>query len=67
MKPGWKTSEFWHTNALHVLTAFVVSDALPAGHWSVKLAAFLLSALAQVGYTAGRAYTKAAALKAPPG
>ena len=58
MSPGYKTSEFWLTLAAQILAAFLAAGVLPEAHLAVKVAAFVAAALAQLGYTAGRAYVK---------
>ena len=62
MTAGWKTSEFWLSLCAMLLGAFVASGAVGEDHWSVKIAALALSALAALGYNGARAKTKATAL-----
>lgn len=59
VKPGYKSSEFWLTLFVHLLTAFVAAGILPETHVAVKVASFALSALAHLGYTSARAKLKA--------
>lgn len=65
-KPGWRTSEFWLTLAVHALTFLIASEALPVGSIWEKVAAFALSALSQAAYTTARGKVKAAAELPPP-
>jgi hypothetical protein len=58
MKPGFRTTEFWGTAFVHLLTLFLASGVLPESHWAVKAAAFAASALAQLGYSYGRGLSK---------
>ena len=73
MKPGFKTTEFWQTTLLHVLTAVVVIASTFGYHidsvrWEplIPAAALIASALAQAFYSTSRATVKvAAALDTP--
>ena len=60
MTPGYKTTEFYLTLLVHLLTFFTASGILPSTHWAIKVAAFVMSALAQAGYTYGRSLVKSA-------
>ena len=62
-KPGWKTSEFWLSLAAVLVGAFVASGVLPAEHLAMKIAGFVLMALASLGYSVGRGIAK---LNVPP-
>ncbi len=66
MKPGYKTTEFWLTAAVHMLTMFMAAGIFPDTHVVAKVCAFALSALAQLGYTMARAKSKAAPGTAEP-
>ena len=63
--PGYKTTEFYLTLLAQLLAAFLAAGALPEAHLAVKVAAFVVAALAQLGYTAGRAYVKGKDTAAP--
>ena len=57
-KPGYLSSEFYLVLAAQLVTAFLAAGVLPETHVAVKIAAFIASALATLGYTAGRSYLK---------
>ena len=68
MKPGFKTTEFWQTTMLHVLTAFIVIASTFGYHidsvkWEplIPAAALIASAIAQAFYSVSRASVKVAA------
>ncbi len=63
-KPSWRSMEFWGTVALHMVTLFVLSGAFPDTHWSMKVAAMVISGLGQMGFTASRTAVKTAEAKA---
>ncbi len=50
--------EFWGTVVLHIMTLFVLSGAFPDTHWSMKLAAMVISGLGQLGFTHSRTLVK---------
>lgn len=60
MKPGYKTTEFWLTFLAWVATFFLASGVVPDTSAWVKIAAFVSTALAQLGYTTGRTSQKLA-------
>jgi len=66
VKPGYKTTEFWLSLAAVLIGAFVAGGFLPAEHLAVKIAGFVLTALAALGYTVSRAATKKAEVSARP-
>lgn len=57
-KPGYKTTEFWLTLLMHLVTALLLSGAFPDTHMVVKAATLVASVLAQLGYTAARVRLK---------
>lgn len=57
-KPGYKTTEFYLTLAAVAVGLFLASGALPDTHWAVKLAGFVGSALASMGYAYNRTQSK---------
>ena len=57
-KPGYKTTEFWLSLAATLIGAFVASGVLPTEHIVMKVAGFILMALASMGYALGRSITK---------
>jgi hypothetical protein len=57
-KPGYKTTEWWGTLVVHLLTALTASGVFPDTHWIMKAAAFLASAVAQLGYNNSRGLAK---------
>lgn len=59
-KPGYKTTEFWLTVLAILAGLFVAAGFLPAEHVAVKIAGFIVSALATLGYQLGRASVKKA-------
>jgi hypothetical protein len=60
MKSGYKTTEFWMTLAVNLITAAQASGLFKAGTVAMALA-FAMSTLTTLGYTYGRAYVKTAA------
>jgi hypothetical protein len=58
VKPGWKTSEFWFTIVAMLASMFVLAGFLPEDHVAMKIAAFIVSALAQMGYSISRGLAK---------
>lgn len=58
VKPGYQSTEFWLTALAHVLTLLVMSGAFPSESVWEKVAAFALSALAQLGYSVSRGIAK---------
>ena len=64
VKPGFKTTEFWLSLLVILLGAFAASGVLVEGHWALKGAGLLLSALGAMGYGASRAKTKLGAAMA---
>jgi hypothetical protein len=70
-KPGIKTTEFWSTAFVHLITASVVISALMGKNFDggklqplVPIAAFFASAIAQAFYSHSRKDVKTAALQA---
>lgn len=60
MKPGYKTSEFWLTLAAVVVGLLLASGVLTDSPTALKIAAFVASALASLGYQFNRSKTKVA-------
>jgi hypothetical protein len=58
MKPGWQTSEFWVGNVIHFISFLTVSGVIAPNSTAAKVAALIGSAIAFVGYAAGRAVIK---------
>lgn len=65
-KPGYKTTEFWLTAALHLLTLLIASGLLHTGSPFASIAAIAMSALTQLQYTSGRNTVKSETLNAQP-
>lgn len=67
-KPGYRTTEFWLTVAMHFLTLLIASGVFAPESAGAKITALILSALTQLSYNFSRAAVKAtgAALAAPP-
>lgn len=65
MKPGYKTSEFWITILLFVLSAVWGSGLIGAGTTTDHVFAFIAATAGQLGYTLSRGIAKAKALPAP--
>lgn len=63
MKPGYKSTEFWLSFAAILIGALLAGDFFAEGSQAVKVLAFASSTLAALGYTAARAFTKAADAK----
>lgn len=59
-KPGYKTTEFWLTFAALVVGLLIASGVLDEGGEALKVAAFVSSALASLGYSFSRGKTKTA-------
>jgi hypothetical protein len=66
VKPGYRTSEFWMTVAMHALTLLLASGAFKPGTPWASVAAIAGSALAQMRYTGGRHGLKSDAINQLP-
>lgn len=68
MKPGYKTSEWYLTVVTTLLSLLYASGLIVDGSTLAKAAAFLVAALATVGYQVSRGKVKAAEAKSiePP-
>lgn len=66
-KPGFKTTEFWLSTAAMivglVLASGIFSPDDPSSAKILQALGLVSSILASLGYTAGRAHTKATAIK----
>ncbi len=62
--PGYKTSEFWLSLAAVILSATLASGLLQESDTKYKVLYAIVTALAALGYTAGRAIVKSTASKA---
>ena len=58
MKPGWKTTEFWLTCFAYVLSVLTASGVLADGSRGAQILAFLVAALATLGYSISRGMAK---------
>lgn len=67
-KPGWKTTEFWITLLVTLISALLASGALsdadPTQHKILQAIGMISALLASMGYTAVRGFTKASDSKA---
>jgi len=63
-KSGWKTTEFW-MNLIAVVIAYLMSTDVGSDETSIVGRGLIAgaAALAALGYTAARAFTKASAAK----
>lgn len=61
-KPGWKTSEFWLTIVMIVLTALLSSGVFEDVPTVAKIVSAIVATLAALGYTANRAVLKYVAI-----
>lgn len=60
-KPGWKTSEFWLTLAAKALGSGALVGIFGDGSPAVRVGGLATIVLAQLGYTASRAWVKGGA------
>lgn len=58
MKPGFKTTEFWISVAVTVVSLLVASGAFAEESGVGKVLALIAAALASAGYSAARAVAK---------
>lgn len=63
-KPGWKTTEFWLSLLAMIVAALMSADVFADASTGAKVLGFVSSALAAVGYTAGRVLVKSSTVKA---
>lgn len=64
IKPGHKSSEFWLSVALVVCTNVIAFEVLPKDSELLKCVMVVAATLTTLGYGGGRAFVKAAELKA---
>jgi hypothetical protein len=64
VKPGWKTSEFWLSNAALLLSYLFATNVIPTTGTAEKLAAIAASVLTSLGYTVVRGAVKSNAIRA---
>lgn len=62
-KPGYQSTEFYLVTFVNLVTALLAAGVFPDTSAVAKVGAFILSALATLGYTYGRSYVKAASVK----
>jgi len=65
MKPGYKTSEWYLTVVTSLLSLLYASGLVIDGSTLAKVAAFLVAALATVGYQVSRTLVKAKSIEPP--
>lgn len=58
VKPGYKTTEFWLTNAAFLLGALLASGLVGDGSALAKLIGLAGSILSTLGYTISRGFAK---------
>jgi len=64
MKPGFKSTEFWLSAAAALVSLLMASGAFGDDSSFAKALGFASAALASLGYSASRAFTKSAEVKA---
>ena len=64
MRSGFKTTEFWLTACAILLAGITASGLIETGSSADKVITLIAGVLASLGYTAGRAWVKAADAKA---
>ena len=57
-KPGWKTTDFWLSLGVIVLSATVASGLLASDGIAFKIVSIVTATLTGLGYTAARAKAK---------